>query len=81
MLRKIPPRQKHSVWMAFIITFVIALSKITSNESSSLFDMITMPPLIGLLGAAAGTLLVLLAYLVERLFAWLEFFFEGNSRP
>ena len=68
-MNKIPAKYKRMVWVGFFMAGAISFSQVYRHPSSSVFDIITMPPAIGLLGAALGSVVAFLVWAGERLFA------------
>ena len=64
---KIPSKYLRMVFLGTFMTGALAYSEISSYPSSTLFDKLTMTPLIAACGGVIGALVALLVWAVERL--------------
>lgn len=59
------------IFMGFFMTTAVSLSiMISSPYELSLFDFITMPPVIGFFGGLLGLLVAVVSFLGERFGVW-----------
>lgn len=69
-MQKIPSKYVQMVFMGTFMTGAIAYSEISSYPSSTLFDKLTMTPLIAAGGGLIGAIIALLIWAGERLRAY-----------
>jgi len=62
MFKKIPAKYLQMTFLGFFMASAISFVKVISYESSTLFDILTIPLVIGILGGLAGCLIALLVW-------------------
>ena len=71
-MNRIPSKFKHMAWMGFFMAGAIGFFKVYNHTSSSMFDILTIPPVIALLGGLVGILMAFAMLMGERLFVFLS---------
>ena len=66
-MKKIPSKYIHMVFLGTFMTGVIAYSEISAVSSSTLFDKLTMTPLIALGGGLISAVIALIIWAVTYL--------------